>query len=71
MMMRRFVLIAATAAMAAAPVAANAAPQRMSAPVTAESDALRGNPVLVVIIIAVLLALGILALTEGDDPVSP
>jgi hypothetical protein len=71
MMMRRFVLIAATAAMAAAPVAANAAAQRMPAPVTAESEALRGNPVLVVVIIAVLLALGIVALTDGDDPVSP
>ena len=70
-MIRRFVLIAATAAMAAAPVAAHAAPQRLPAPVAAESEALRGNPVFVIVLLALLVALGIVAITDGDDPVSP
>ena len=70
-MIRRLVLIAVTAAMAAAPVAAHAAPSRLPAPVATESEALRGNPTLAVVLIAVVLGLLILAATEGDDPVSP
>ena len=72
MMIRRFVLIAATAAMAATPVAAHAAPQRMAAPVAAEAEELRGKPVLAVLLIAILVALGILALTDDSGgPFSP
>jgi hypothetical protein len=57
--------------MAAAPVAAHAAPQRMAAPVAAEWETLRGNRVLLPIVIAILVALGILLVTDGDQPLSP
>jgi hypothetical protein len=70
-MIRSLALMAASAALAIAPVAAQAAPQRTSAPVSAESEALRGNPVIIIALIALLVALGIIALSDGNDPVSP
>ena len=70
-MTRRFVLIAATAALAAAPIAAQAAPERVSAPVAAEQEQLRSH-LLIPVAIAILLALGIILLSDGDDsPTSP
>ena len=71
-MIRSLAFMAASAALAIAPVAAQAAPQRTSAPVSAEeSEALRGNPIIIIALIALLVALGIVALSDGNDPVSP
>ena len=70
-MIRSFALVAAAAAMATAPVTAQAAPSRVAAPVTAESEELRGSPFLAPIIIALIVALTILATSGGDNPQSP
>ena len=51
-MIRSFALMAAAAAMAATPVAAQAAPPRVAAPVSAESESLGGSPVLIPIALA-------------------
>ena len=72
--MRKLTLVAASVALAAAPIApiaAQAAPERVSAPVAAEREQLVGK-VLTPIIIAILLGLGILLLSDGgDNPTSP
>lgn len=70
-MNRSFALTAAAAALAVAPIAAQAAPERAPAPVSAESEALRASPLLVVLGLALIVGVIILATTSGDDPVSP
>ena len=70
-MLRSLSLIAATAAMAAAPIPAQAAPPRTPAPVTAESEALGGAPFLIPIVIAIVVALGIVLISDDDSPTSP
>ena len=70
-MIRSFALMAAAAAMAMAPATAQAAAPRASAPVGADSEELRGSPILAPIIIALIVALAILATSGGKDPVSP
>jgi hypothetical protein len=71
-MLRSIALMAATAAMAAAPITAEAAAPRAAAPVPAEAESLRGMPFLLPVLVAIAVALGIILLTDGDDnPVSP
>jgi hypothetical protein len=70
-MIRSFALMAGAAAIAVAPVTAQAAPSRAAAPVTGESEEVRGSPFLAPIIIAIIVALAIVATTSGDDPQSP
>ena len=71
-MLRSIALMAATAAMAAAPITAHAAAPRVAAPGSAEGESLRGTPFLLPVLIALAVALGIILLTDGDDnPVSP
>ena len=70
-MIRSLALTAATAALALAPVASQAAPPRTAAAVTAESEGLRGSPVFIIVAVAVLLGLGIILLSDGDEPTSP
>jgi hypothetical protein len=70
-MLRRLTIGVAAAVLTAAPIAAQAAPQRMPAPVSAESEELGGSPFLIIALIAIALALGVVALSDGDDPVSP
>ena len=70
-MFSKFMGSAAAVALAAAPVAAQASPERMSAPLSEEAGALRGSPLLLVVALAVALALGIILLSDSDDPVSP
>lgn len=69
-MIRSFALAVAAAAMATAPVSAQAAPARSSTPVSAESEALAGNPLLIIVLVALLVALGILAMSD-EEPESP
>ena len=66
----KFALLAATAALALAPVAAQAAPQRTSAPMV-EEESMRGRGVLIPLAIALALALAIILLTDSDNPTSP
>jgi hypothetical protein len=70
-MTRTFALMAAAAALAAAPIAAQAAAPRAAAPVSAESEELRGVPFLIPVLLAVAVALGIILLTDSDEPTSP
>jgi hypothetical protein len=70
-MIRSFVLTAAAASLAVAPLAAQAAPVRAAAPVAEDSEALGGSPFLVPIILAVVLALAIVLITDGEEPTSP
>ena len=70
-MFRSFALMAGAAAIAVAPLTAQAAAYRVGAPITAESEEVRGSPFLAPIIIAVIVALAIVATTSGDDPQSP
>ena len=70
-MVSKLMLSAAAAALAAAPVAAQAAPQRMAAPVSTESEQLGRSPLLIILAIFIVVALGIVALNGDDDPVSP
>jgi hypothetical protein len=62
--------MAATAAMAAAPLPVHAAPQRAPAPVSAEAEEVGGSPILLIAIIAVVLGALIFALSDGE-PESP
>ena len=71
MMIRRLALMAATAAMATAPVTANAAPQRSPAPVSAESEHLFGSPIFLILLIAAVVGLGVILASDGDEPTSP
>ena len=70
-MFRSIALTAATAALATAPIAAQAAPQRAPAPISAESERLGASPLLIILGIALIVGLIIVATTGGDDPVSP
>ena len=70
-MFSKFMGATAAVALAAAPVAAQAAPERVPAPVSEKADALRGSPLFLVIALAVAVALGIILLSDSDDPVSP
>lgn len=70
-MIRTIALLAATASLAVAPVAAQAAPQRTAAPVSAESEEIRGNPFILPVLFAIALAIGIILLSNSDDPESP
>ena len=71
-MLRKLIIGTATAALAVTPIAAQAAPQRMPAPVTADAEELSGSPWLLIIGIAALLALGVVLLSDGDEePTSP
>jgi hypothetical protein len=72
LMLRNLIVGTAAVALAATPIVAQAAPQRIPAPVAAESEELGGSPWLLIIGIAALVGLGIVLLTDGDeDPVSP
>ena len=71
MMIRKFALLAAAAALTAAPIAAQAAPQRTSAPTAAESEELRGGFILPAIIgigLLIVLWLAIDSDSENDYP---
>ena len=70
-MIRSLALMVASAALTIAPVAAQAAPQRTPAPVSAESEALGGSPVIIIVLLALLVGVGVIALTDSSDPVSP
>lgn len=70
-MIRRIVMMAAAAAMVAAPVVAQAAPQRLPAPVAAESEALGGSPFLLPLLIAALVGILVVVSSDGDEPTSP
>lgn len=71
-MNRSYVLMAAAAAMAIAPVGASAAPQRAPAPLSDEAEGLRASPIFIIVAVAALLGLAIVLLTDGDDnPTSP
>ena len=70
-MLRKLIVGVTTATLAATPIAAQAAPQRIPAPVAAESEELGGSPFLIIIGIAVLVGLGVILLSDSDDPVSP
>lgn len=70
-MIRSLVLTVATAALAVAPIAAQAAPPRTAAPVAEESEELGGSPFLIPIIIALVVGLIIVAITDGEEPESP
>ena len=70
-MIRSLALMVASAALTIAPVAAQAAPQRTPAPVSAESEALGGSPVIIIGLLALLVGEGVIALTDSSDPVSP
>ena len=70
-MSSKLIVSAAAAARAAAPVAAQAAPERLPAPTAAQDEHLFG-PVVLPFLIAIVVAIGIwLAVDNGDDPVSP
>jgi len=71
MMVRKFTLLAAGAALTAAPVVAQAAPQRTGAPVTAEAEQLRGGfilPAVIGIALLIVLWLAIDSDSENDAP---
>ena len=70
-MLRKLIIGTATVALAATPIAAHAAPQRLPAPIAADSEEIGGSPFLIIIGIAVLLGLGVVLLSDSDDPVSP
>ena len=70
-MTRTFALMAAATALAVAPVAAQAAPQRTPAPVSTESEQLFGSPLLVIVLLAVAVGLGIILLDDDESPTSP
>lgn len=72
-MVRKLLLTAAAATMAAAPIAAQAAPARTPAPVSSESENLAGGILIPVAVFAVLAALLAFAWDDDDDevPVSP
>ena len=71
MMIRKFTLLAAAAALTAAPVVAQAAPQRTSAPIAAESEELRGGfllPAIIAIGLIIVLWLAIDSDSKNDFP---
>jgi len=70
-MSRKFIVTAAAAALVAAPIGAQAAPDRAAAATAGEQEQLFG-PVIVPILIAIPVAIGIWLAVDGDDnPVSP
>jgi hypothetical protein len=73
-MIRKFTLLAAAATLAAAPVAAQAAPVRTGAPVAADSEELRGRwflPAVIAIGLIIVLFLAIDSDNNNDAPLSP
>lgn len=71
MIVRKLALATATAALVAAPVAAqDAEAGRSSAPAVQESE-LRGNSTLFFVLAIVAVAAGIVLLIDDDDPASP
>ena len=70
-MIRSLALTAAAAGLAAAPLAAQAAPPRVAAPVAEESESLGGSPFLIPIVLAIVVALSIVLITDGEAPESP
>ena len=74
-MIRSFALMAATAALAVTPMAAQATPPRIAAPVAEESEELGGRSLVIPIAIAIGLIIVIyLAIDSEDDidvPFSP
>jgi hypothetical protein len=71
MMLRKFTLLAAAAALTAAPVAAQAAPQRTAAPVSAQSEELRGGfilPAIIGVALLIVLWLAIDSDSKNDAP---
>ena len=70
-MFRKLALSTAAAMMVAAPIAASAAPARAPA-ADEESQDLRGNRgVLLPVVVAIVLAIGIILLIDDDNPTSP
>jgi hypothetical protein len=69
--MTRSFAFTAAAALAVAPLAAQAAPPRVAAPVAEESEAIGGSPFLIPIVLAIVIALGIVLITDGEAPESP
>ena len=70
-MIRTFATAAAAVSLALAPVAAQAAPARAAAPVSANEE-IGGSPIFLPLLIALAVALGIILLSDGDDaPDSP
>ena len=70
-MFRSLALTAATAALAVAPLSGQAAPPRAAAPVAGESEAIGGSPVLIPVVLAIVIALSIVLITDGEAPESP
>ena len=70
-MFRSLALTAATAALAIAPLSAQAALPRAAAPVAGESEAIGGSPVLIPVVLAIVIALSIVLITDGEAPESP
>ena len=74
-MIRSFALLAASASLAIAPVAAQAAPDRLPAPVTEESEALSGGswavPAVIFVGLAIVIWLAIDSEEDIDVPFSP
>jgi hypothetical protein len=70
-MFRSLALTAATAALAIAPLSAQAALPREAAPVAGESEAIGGSPVLIPVVLAIVIALSIVLITDGEAPESP
>lgn len=72
--MKKFILAAAIAAVAAAPVAASAADaERVVAPISGESDLGVGGPTItaLVVLAALITAVVLVADDEDDEAVSP
>ena len=70
-MIRSFAFTAAAAALTTAPLAAQATPPRAPAPVSTESESLGGSPFLIPIVLAIVVALSIVLITDGEAPESP
>jgi len=72
-MFRKTIMSAAMAVVAAAPIAAHAAPERAPAPLGAKEDLGSGfSGVLWPVLVAVAVGVAIILITDGDDdPVSP
>lgn len=67
--MRSILVAIMTAGLVIAPISATAA-ARTTAPVD-ESEHLKGSPILVIVLIALILGALVVALSDSTDPVSP
>ena len=70
-MIRAFASIAAAAAMATAPIVAQAAPARTATPVSAESEQAFSSPMLYIFLFAAVIVLGLVIFDDDDEPISP